>query len=74
MGDFGPEGVCRLVSRVLLGHCFGAKPCALRQLTLLLRRLQQVKSRPVGVSPCGLRFPLEILFAKCGEKISPEPP
>ena len=25
MGDFGPEGVCRLVSRVLLGHCFGAK-------------------------------------------------
>ncbi len=24
MGDFGPEGVCRLVSRLLLGHCFGS--------------------------------------------------
>jgi hypothetical protein len=26
MGDFGPEGVCRFVSRSLLGHCFGAEP------------------------------------------------
>ena len=25
-GDFGPEGVCRLVSRFLLGHGFGASP------------------------------------------------
>ena len=25
-GDFGPEGVCRLVSRFLLGHGFGALP------------------------------------------------
>src|SRR5579863_10554770 len=24
--DLGPEGVCRLVSRLLLGHCFGAIP------------------------------------------------
>ena len=26
MGDFGPEGVCRLVTRSLLGHGFGAEP------------------------------------------------
>ena len=26
MGDFGPEGVCRFVSRSLLGHGFGAEP------------------------------------------------
>ena len=26
MGDFGPERVCRLVSRFLLGLCFGAYP------------------------------------------------
>ena len=24
--DFGPEGVCRLVTRSLLGHGFGAEP------------------------------------------------
>lgn len=32
MGDFGPEGVCHLVSRFLLGHCFGAirRPAAAR--------------------------------------------
>ena len=24
--DFGPAGVCRLVSRLLHGHCFGAYP------------------------------------------------
>lgn len=40
-------------------------------------RLREVKSRPVGdpgASPYGLRFPLGILFAECGEKIPPEPP
>ena len=25
-GDLGPEGVCRLVSRSVLGHGFGVKP------------------------------------------------
>ena len=65
MGDFGPEGVCRFASRSLLGHGFGAEPA------------------PGGNSlfcfdciALGLRFPAlgNILFAKCSEKISPEPP
>ena len=76
--DFGPEGVCRLVSRFLLGHCFGAKPApGGSSLFCFDWPPQQVKSGPVGApstSPCGLRFPLGILFAKCGEKIPPEPP
>jgi len=38
------------------------------------RRPAAARSSASIASPCGLRFPLEILFAKCGEKISPEPP
>ena len=38
------------------------------------RRPAAARSSASTASPCGLRFPLEILFAKCGEKISPEPP
>ena len=34
--DFGPECVCRFVSRPLLGHCFGANPapCGTRSSAL----------------------------------------
>ena len=35
--DFGPESVCRFVSRSLLGHGFGAFAGARRRLALLLR-------------------------------------
>jgi hypothetical protein len=38
------------------------------------RRPAAARSSASIASPCGLRFPLEILFAKCSEKISPEPP
>ena len=38
------------------------------------RRPAAARSSASIASPCGLRFPLEILFAKCSERISPEPP
>jgi hypothetical protein len=38
------------------------------------RRPAAARSSASIASPCGLRFPLEILFAKCSKKISPEPP
>ena len=38
------------------------------------RRPAAARSSASIASPCGLRFPLEILFAKYSEKISPDPP
>ena len=62
-GGFGPEGVSRLYP-------------ALHSVTASGQSLRPAASRSSAstVSPVGLRFPLEILFAKCSEKISPEPP
>jgi hypothetical protein len=61
--NFGPEGVLRLYpafySVTASGHC---------------RRPAAARSSASTVSPVGLRFPLQILFAKYDEKISPEPP
>ena len=63
MGDFGPEGVSRSVSRHLLGHGFGAipAPCGNSLFCFGCAALLVTVSR-------------QILFAKHSEKISPEPP
>src|ERR1035438_1722690 len=62
-GNFGPESVCRSVSRRLLGHGFGAKPapCSSSLFCFGCAALRVTVSR-------------QILFVKNNEKISPEPP
>jgi hypothetical protein len=62
-GCFGPVSVSRFASRLLLGHSFGAipAPCGSSLFCFGNAALQ------VTVSG-------QILFAKCREKISPEPP
>ena len=62
-GSFGPEGVCRFVSRLLLGHGFGALPAPCGDLLFCFDCI----ALRVTVS-------VQILFAECDEKISPEPP
>ena len=62
MGDFGPEGVCRLVTRSLLGHGFGAEPAPGGSLFCF--------------SCTALRVTVSArnLVRKVHEKISPDPP
>jgi len=62
-GNFGPEGVCRFVSRRLFGHGFGAipAPCGNSLFCFGCAALRVTVSR-------------KILFAKHSEKIFPEPP
>ncbi len=62
-GDFGPEGVCRSVSRRLLGHGFGAMPAPCGNSLFCF-----------GCAALRLTVSRQILFAKYNEKISPEPP
>jgi hypothetical protein len=63
MGDFGPEGVCRFVSRHLLGHGFGAIPAPCGSSLFCF-----------GCAALWVTVSGQIFLAKCGEKISPEPP
>ena len=62
-GNFGPECVCRSVSRLLFGHGFGAYPSPCGSSLFCFRST----ALRVTVS-------LEILFGKYAAKISPEPP
>ena len=62
-GNFGPEGVCRSVSRRLLGHGFGAIPAPCGNSLFCF-----------GCAALWVTVSRQILFAKCSEKISPEPP
>jgi hypothetical protein len=55
--------VCRSVSRLLLGHCFGANPAPCGSSLFCFHYV----ALRVTVS-------LQILFGKYAEKISPEPP
>ena len=61
--NFGPEGVSRFVSRLLLGHGFGAIPAPCGSSLFCF-----------GYAALRVTVSGQILFAKCSEKISPEPP
>ena len=62
-GSFGPVGVCRFVSRLLLGHRFRAIPAPCGSSLFCF-----------GCAALRVTVSLQILFAKFSEKISPEPP
>jgi hypothetical protein len=62
-GSFGPEGVFRSVSRLLLGHCFGAISAPSGGSLFCF---DEVALRVTAS--------LQILFGEYAEKISPEPP
>ena len=51
MDDFGPEGVCRLVSRFVLGHGFGARPAPGGNFALLLRLVTPTGQEPTCRGP-----------------------
>jgi len=61
--SFGPEGVSRSVSRLLLGHGFGAIPAPCGSSLFCF-----------GTAALRVTASGQILFAKCSEKTSPEPP
>ncbi len=63
MGAFGPEGVSRFVFRLLLGPGFGAIPAPCGSSLFCF-----------GTAALRVTVSGQILFAKCNEKISPEPP
>jgi hypothetical protein len=62
-GSFGPVGVCRFESRLLLGHRFGAIPAPGGSSLFCF-----------GCAALRVTVSLKILFAKFSEKISREPP
>ena len=62
-GSFGPESVSRVYPAFYSVTASGQS-----------RRPAAARSSASTVSPVGLRFPLQIFFAKYDEKISPEPP
>ena len=61
--NFAPACVCRFVSRLLHGHCFGAYPAPCGSSLFCF-----------GCAALRVTVSLQILFAKFSEKISPEPP
>jgi hypothetical protein len=77
-GNFGPECVCRSVSRLLFGHGFGACPSPCGSSLFCFHSLpHHAKIACRGPRTCvALRVTvsLEILFGKYAAKISPEPP
>ena len=58
-----PACVCRFVSRLLHGHCFGAYPAPCGSSLFCF-----------GCAALRVTVSLQILFGKNAEKISPEPP
>ncbi|WP_035355115.1 hypothetical protein [Edaphobacter aggregans] len=62
-GSFAPEGVSRSVSRLLLGHGVGAMPAPCGGSLFCF-----------GTAALRVTVSRQIYFAKCSEKISPEPP
>ena len=61
--NFAPERVCRYVSRLLFGHCFGAFPAPCGSSLFCF-----------GCAALRVTVSLQILFGKYVEKISPDPP
>ncbi len=77
--NFALACVCRSVSRLLLGHRFGAfhAPCG-SSLFCFGKPPQQVNPIPAGdpgfYAALRVTVSLQILFGKYTEKISPDPP